>query len=190
MSADVDIDLADRNQLIQLIDVVSARQETETGVRKHNSGVYATKIPVDPFNDCASIDYKTAEQRGYFKIDLLNQHVYTLVEDPQHYEQMLAQEPNWNLLSDPEFCQQVVHVSNYHSLYMQMLPDNIPRMAMFLSVIRPAKAHLQNKPWAEVAKTVWDKPSNDEYYFKKAHAVGYAKLVALHINLLEHAQVR
>lgn len=183
MSADVDIDLADRNQLLQLISAVPARQDASG--RKHNSGVYVTPVPVDPFNDCASIDYHEAEQRGYFKIDLLNQSVYTLIESPEHYEKMLAHEPNWSLLEDPAFCERVVHISNYHNLIMSMRPDSIPRMAMLLSIIRPAKAHLQNKPWDEVAQTVWQKPVGDEYYFKKAHAVGYAKLVALHINLLD-----
>jgi hypothetical protein len=55
---------------------------------------------------------------------------------------------------------------------------------MFLAVIRPAKKHLIGETWAEVAKTVWDK--NDEgYNFKKAHAIGYAWLVAVHMNLLD-----
>ena len=57
-------------------------------------------------------------------------------------------------------------------------------MSMLLSIIRPGKAYLQNKPWKEVAKEVWKKPADGQYYFKKAHAVAYAHLVAVHINLL------
>ena len=57
-------------------------------------------------------------------------------------------------------------------------------MAMLLSIIRPGKAHLQHKDWKEIAKTVWEKPADGSYYFKKAHAVAYAHLVAVHINLL------
>jgi len=52
-----------------------------------------------------------------------------------------------------------------------------------LAVIRPAKKHLIGLPWSEVAKTVWDKGS-DGYQFKRAHAVGYAHLVVVHMNLL------
>jgi DNA polymerase III alpha subunit len=59
------------------------------------------------------------------------------------------------------------------------------RMAMFLAVMRPGKANLRNYDWKAIAKTVWDKPMDGSYYFKKAHAVAYAHLVALHINLLE-----
>ena len=64
--------------------------------------------------------------------------------------------------------------------------NSIPRMAMFLSVIRPAKRHLIGKPWAEVASTVWDRPSDDSYYFKKSHAVAYAHLVVINMNLLNN----
>jgi hypothetical protein len=58
---------------------------------------------------------------------------------------------------------------------------------MFLSVIRPAKRHLIGLPWAKVAETVWERPADDSYYFKKAHAVGYAHLVAVNMNLLNQA---
>jgi hypothetical protein len=64
--------------------------------------------------------------------------------------------------------------------------NSIPRMAMFLSVIRPAKRHLIGKPWTEVASTVWDRPSDDSYYFKKSHAVAYAHLVVINMNLLNN----
>ena len=62
--------------------------------------------------------------------------------------------------------------------------DSIPRMAMLLSVIRPAKRHLIGLPWREVGETVWDRPPDDSYYFKKSHAVAYAHLVAVHMNLI------
>lgn len=57
-------------------------------------------------------------------------------------------------------------------------------MAMLLAIIRPAKRHLIGKKWSDVAADVWVKPTNGEYYFKKAHAVSYAHLVAVHMNLL------
>jgi DNA polymerase III alpha subunit len=57
---------------------------------------------------------------------------------------------------------------------------------MFLSIIRPAKRHLIGQPWAEVAKTIWEKPTDGSYYFKKAHAVSYAHLVVVHMNLLDN----
>ena len=185
MSADIDIDLADRDQLLKLIQATPARQLHQDQVRRHNSGVYVTDIPYDPVNMCAAIDYEQAEELGYFKIDLLNMSVYQLIKSPEHYEQMLSTEPLWQRLwTDTEWANQLVHVGNYTELLQSMRPDSIPRMAAFISIIRPGKAHLQNRPWAEVFDTVWDGDSSRGFVFKKAHALGYSKLVALHMNLL------
>ena len=185
MSADVDIDFADRTRILELIKHTPARQEHNSEVRRHNSGVYVTDIPTDPLNNCASIDYREAEQRGYFKIDFLNQSVYELVQDPAHYNCMLAKETNWKLLEDSSFCQKVVHIGNYASLVAEMKPDSIQRMAAFIAVIRPGKAHLQRQPWSTVFDSVWDGDNSRGFVFKKSHSISYAKLVALHINLLE-----
>ena len=75
MSADIDLDFGDREEVLKLIQHTPARQEVQGQVRRHNSGVYVTDIPYDPINECAAIDYEEAEQRGYFKIDLLNMSV-------------------------------------------------------------------------------------------------------------------
>ena len=185
MSADIDIDLADRNQLLQLIDAVPARQQHQGQVRRHNSGVYVTDIPTDPVNDCAAIDYETAETLGYFKIDLLNMSVYQLVRSPEHYESVLNQAPDWpRLWTDTEWAKQLVHIGNYTELLTVMKPDSIPRMAAFISIIRPGKAHLQDRPWAEVFASVWDGDNSKGFVFKKSHAISYAMLVQLHMNLL------
>jgi hypothetical protein len=185
MSADIDIDFADREHVLKLIRHTPARQSNG---RKHNSGIYVTDIPQDPTKGCAAIDYETAEARGYFKIDLLNMSVYGLVKDPAHYELMLTTEPPWaKLCTDPAWASQLVHVGNYTELLRTMQPNSIPRMAAFISVIRPGKAHLQNRPWSEVFDSVWDGDLSRGYVFKKAHALGYAALVALHMNLLNQA---
>jgi hypothetical protein len=191
MSADIDLDLADREQLMKLIKCTPARQMHQGQVRRHNSGVYVTDIPYDPINECAAIDYEQAEQLGYFKIDLLNMSVYQLVKSTEHYEQMLSQEPQWTRLwTDPEWAKQLVHVGNYTELLSAMKPDSIPRMAAFISIIRPGKAHLQNRPWAEVFDSVWDGDDSKGFVFKHAHAIGYAALVALHMNLLNQPAVQ
>jgi hypothetical protein len=186
MSADIDLDLADRNILLGLIQATPARQMHQGQVRRHNSGVYITDIPYDPINECAAIDYETAEQRGYFKIDLLNMSVYQLIKSPEHYEEMLAKEPNWSRLwTDPAWAKQLVHVGNYTDLLAAMKPDSIPRMAAFIAIIRPGKAHLQNKPWAEVFESVWDGDDSKGFVFKHSHSISYAALVALHMNLID-----
>jgi hypothetical protein len=185
MSADIDIDFANRDDVLKLIQHTPARQTVDGRVRRHNSGVYVTAIPVDPINQCAAIDYETAEARGYFKIDFLNMSVYQLVKSPEHYEQMLAQEPDWSRLwTDPKWASQLVHVGNYVDLLKTMRPDSVPRMAAFISIIRPGKAHLQNQPWDQVFASVWDGDASRGFVFKKSHAVSYSMLVRLHMNLL------
>jgi hypothetical protein len=182
MSADIDLDFANREDVLKLIQHTPARQSNG---RKHNSGIYVTAIPQDPVNQCAAIDYEEAEQRGYFKLDFLNMSVYQLVRDPAHYETMLTATPPWERLwTDHAWASQLVHVGNYTDLLKVMKPDSIPRMAAFISIIRPGKAHLQTRPWAEVFASVWDGDESRGYTFKKSHAVSYAALVALHMNLL------
>ena len=177
MSADIDIDFADRNQLLELIRYTPARQLHQGQVRRHNSGVYVTEIPLDPVNRCAAIDYETAEQLGYFKIDLLNMSVYQLIVSPEHYATAVATEPAWSRLwQDTEWAKQLAHVGNYTDLLTEMQPDSIPRMAAFISIIR--------QPWSTVFETVWDGDASRGFVFKHAHAISYAALVALHMNLL------
>ena len=182
MSADIDIDFADRDAMLKLIQHVPARQSNG---RKHNSGVYVTEIPRDPVNGCAAIDYEAAEQRGYFKIDFLNMGVYQLIRDPAHYQEMLAATPPWSRLwEDVAWASQLVHVGNYTDLLARMRPDSIPRMAAFISIIRPGKAYLQDLSWTEVFDSVWDGDESRGYTFKRSHSISYAALVALHMNLL------
>ena len=185
MSADIDIDFADREQILNLVQHIPARQIVQNQVRRHNSGVYVTAIPYDPVNNCAAIDYETAEQRRYFKIDFLNMGVYQLIKSPDHYKEMLTTTPPWNQLwQDSIWAGQLVHVGNYTELLQSMRPDSIPRMAAFISIIRPGKAHLQNKSWKEVFDSVWNGDDSKGFVFKHSHAISYAALVSLHMNLL------
>lgn len=185
IAADIDIDLANRDQVLALIDHTAASQRKNDQLVRHNSGVYVTHIPRDTLNGYASIDYQQAEQRGYFKIDLLNNTVYQLIRDQQHYDQMLAATPPWQRLQDQQFVQKIVHINNAWD-QLQRMPepvDSLARMAMFIAVIRPAKRYLQGKPWREVAERIW-LAEQDGYYFKKSHSVAYSHLVALHMNLV------
>ena len=124
-----------------------------------------------------------------FKVDFLNVNVYQGIKNEEHMNTLLAKEPNWQRIwTDTEFCEKVIHINNHFDLLQQLKPDSMTRMAMFLAVMRPGKANLRNYDWKTIAKTVWDKPADGSYYFKKAHAVAYAHLVALHINLLEEGE--
>ena len=184
--SDIDIDLGDRTQALAHINHVPASILRDGKLVKHNSGIYVTDIPVDPFTGQAAVDYQAAEARGYVKLDLLNVSLYTQITSEEHLQQLMTAEPAWDRLYDPEFFARLIHVGSHYDTLLKMpeAVNSIPRMAMFLSVIRPAKRHLIGKKWQEVAATVWDKPSDDGYYFKKSHAVSYAHLVVVNMNLL------
>jgi hypothetical protein len=184
--SDIDIDFADRQQVLDLLNVTPASIIRDGKLIKHNTGVYATDIPVDPFVGSASLDYNDAEARGYMKLDLLNVHVYKQVRDETHLIKLM-QEPDWIKLYDPAICGQLIHINNHYDTLLKMPEpvDSIPRLAMFLAVIRPGKRHLVGRTWKDVGLTVWDKVEG-EYSFKKAHAVAYATLVVVNLNLLNN----
>ena len=180
---DIDLDFGDRSKALDLIQGINASIIKNDVITKHNSGVYYTKIPNK--DGVATIDYNSADDRGYFKLDLLNVSIYQKINDKEHLDRLSKQEAPWDMLwTCKEFCEQVTHIGNHYDLVCSMKPDTIPRMAMFLSIIRPGKAHLQKKSWKEIGETIWLKPENNQYHFKKAHAVAYAHLVVLHMNIL------
>lgn len=184
IDTDVDIDVGDRDKVLALIEHVPAAMLKVNPVRKHNTGIHITEIPYDPVNDMASIDYAEAEQRGYFKLDILNVHVYNQVRDENHlYE--LMNEPDWSMLRDKDIVEKLIHLNNqwYNIVKMPEPINTIPRLAMFLAAIRPGKKHLIGKTFKEMSETIWDK-GTDGYVFKKSHALAYAHLVVVHMNLL------
>jgi hypothetical protein len=188
-TSDIDIDFANRDLALAHLRHHPAGIQRDGRLIRHNTGIYATKIPTDPFTGIASIDHHDAEDRGYIKLDFLNVSLYQRVGDEQHLNQLMSQEPAWDRLYDPEFCAQLIHINAHYDTLIKMpeAVNSIPRMAMFLAVIRPAKRHLIGEKWANVAKTVWDRPADDGYYFKKSHAVAYAHLVVVNMNLLNNS---
>jgi len=185
-SSDIDIDVADRDQALSAIKHVPASIIRDDKITKHNTGVYFTDIPVDPFTGRASIDYEAAEGRGYIKVDVLNVGLYQQVRSEQHLQQLMQQEPEWDLLYDKDFCSQLIHIGAHYDTLIRMpeAVNSIPRLAMFLAVIRPAKRHLIGLPWNQVAETVWERSLDGSYAFKRSHSVGYAHLVAVNMNLI------
>jgi hypothetical protein len=185
--SDIDIDFANREQILALLAHIPASIMRDGRLVKHNTGVYFNKMPTDPFTGQVSIDHVAAEDRGYVKLDFLNVNLYNRVASEQHLEQLMHTEPNWARLKERAFCEQLIHIGNHYDTLMNLPEpvDTIPRLAMFLALIRPAKRHLIGRTWREVAETVWEKPADDSYYFKKSHAIAYAHLVVVHMNLLD-----
>ena len=155
-NSDIDIDFGNRDEVLKYIRHIPAAMRNIKPIRKHATGVHVTDIPYDSINDMANIDYTVAENRGYLKLDLLNVHVYSKVRDEKHLIDLMH-EPKWGKLYDKKFVESLIHLNNhFHSIQKMPEPiDSIPRLAMFLAVIRPAKKHLIGLSWSEIAKTVW-----------------------------------
>jgi len=182
---DIDIDFADRDHALKFIKhIPAAIKDTNGTFKKHNTGVYCTPIPYNPVNNLSNIDYKEAEERGYFKLDFLNVSIYKDVRDEEHLKTLMETEPLWDLLEQDDFSSLLFHINGHGSILRQMKPTSILQLAAVLALIRPAKRHLIGMDWTTVMTTIWTKPEDGEYYFKKAHAVAYAMAIVVQMNLI------
>ena len=178
---DIDIDFADRTIVLAQLKHRVAKLDTD---KKHNTGVYATEIPHNPVDNLATVDYKTAEERGYFKLDFLNVSIYKDVRDETHLTELMEKEPLWELLEHEDFSEKVFHLNGHSALLTQLKPTSVEQLAATLAIIRPAKRYLSNSNWNLIFQEVWTKPEDNQYFFKKAHAVSYATACVVHMNLL------
>lgn len=182
---DVDIDMANREDFLRLVNHTPASIKNGDGVySKHNTGVYFQTMPTFPLEGYSTIDYETAEEDGWFKVDVLNNGIYKDVRDEAHITELMNIEPLWDLLEHEEFVGQLFHISNYSNILAQYKPTNVEQLAMILAIIRPGKKHLIGKSWNEITKQVWIKPSDGSYYFKHSHAIAYAVAIVVQMNLI------
>ena len=181
---DIDIDFVDRDSALDLFKHIKASRVDEGQLVKHNTGVYFHPVPVCAEANVCAVPYDQAEEQGYFKIDFLNVSIYKGVRDEAHLVELMNQEPLWDLLEDEDFVNLLFHVNGHGSTLRQMKPKSVEQLAAILAMIRPAKRYLLGESWSKVLSEVWQKPENDEYYFKKSHATAYAVAVVVQMNLI------
>jgi len=181
---DIDIDFLDREQAIKLFDCVSASRLDNDKLVKHNTGIYLHEVPVDAVTGLCSVPYDVAEDEKFFKIDFLNVGIYKGIKNEEHLIQLMNQEPLWDLLEDDEFTNLLFHV-NGHGITLRITkPRTIEQLAAVIAMIRPAKRYLIGKPWEIIMDEVWVKPADDQYFFKKSHAIAYATAIVVQMNLI------
>ncbi len=186
---DVDIDMANREEFLRLVNHTPASIKDDNGnFTKHNTGIYLQTIPKFPLDGFSAIDYKQAEEDGWFKLDILNNHVYKDIHDEAHLNKLLDTEPMWDLLEHEEFVKLLFHIGNHYDIVKKYKPTSIEQLAIILALIRPGKRHLVGKDWDSIKREIWIKPNDNSYYFKQSHAVGYATVIALQMNLLCESQ--
>ena len=185
---DVDIDFFDRDGVLKLFKHTPATIIKEDKTEKHKTGVYFHAVPEHPVTGHSSLDYKKAEDRGYFKIDCLNVNIYKDVKSEQELVEMMIQEPDWDMLKDATVVDQLFHLNGHFNIVNKLEPKTIEQLAAVLAIIRPAKRGLMYKDWVDIMKEVWVKPTDGSYFFKKSHAVAYAQAIVVQMNLIAKAK--
>ena len=136
-------------------------------------------MPEHPVTGHSSLDYKKAEDRGYFKIDMLNVNIYKHVKSEQELVELMIKEPDWDMLKDPKVVENLFHLNGHFNIVSKLEPKNIEQLAAVLAIIRPAKRGLMYKDWQDIMKEVWVRPTDGSYFFKKSHAVAYAQAIVV-----------
>jgi len=176
---DIDIDFADRNLALQDLKYISAM--TPNG--KHPSGVYFHDIPTNPITGNSVYDHKEAEKLGYFKIDFLNNSIYSEVKNHEHLDYLINKEVDWDLFLDKELVSKLPHIHDHFDIVEIIKPKSILDLSIVISLIRPGKRHLLKKTRQEIEKEIWTNTS-DQYYFKKSHSIAFAVSIIVQLNLL------
>jgi DNA polymerase III alpha subunit len=181
---DIDIDFTDRDSALKLFKHIGASRVDNNKLVKHNTGVYLHEVPVQADVNLCAVPYDQAEDLGYFKLDFLNVSIYKGVRNEEHLIQLMETEPLWDLLQQDEFADLLFHLNGHGAILRKTCPTSVEELAAVLAMIRPAKRNLIGKPWLEIMKEVWTRPTTDEYYFKKSHATAYAVAIVVQMNLI------
>ena len=182
---DVDIDFFDRDGTLKLFKHAPASIIKDDKIEKHKTGVYFHAVPTHPITGHSTLDYKKAEDRGYFKIDCLNVNIYKNIKSEQELVELMIEEPDWDILKDPKVVENLFHLNSHFNIVSKLEPKNIEQLAAVLAIIRPAKRGLMYKNWVDILKEVWLKPTDGSYFFKKSHAIAYAHAIIVQMNLLK-----
>ena len=189
---DIDLDVKERDKTASLFPkaVIASQLTTDKKhLTKHNSGIYFQQIPVIPNTRLAAFPYKQAEKDfGFFKVDLLANHVYDLIESQEELDRLLAEPVDWSWFQDHRFFEKgLFHLGGkWEFLCQKYPPQSIQDVAALLNLKTPAKAYLyeESRSWDDVRALIWKKEESGKYSFKKSHAVGYAIVTTLHAKLM------
>lgn len=176
---DVDIDIANRDKILEIIEHVPAMRIQDGQKKKHNTGIYVQDVPQDYETGFATFEHTNHD---YQKIDILNFSPLERFRSNDQLEQLINIEPNWKLLKDKDFVKNTTHIHRWYDLISKKNIDSVEKLAMFLAIIRPSKEYLRNKSWDYIEKHVW-KDEGKGYLFKKSHAFGYALTIVAYMNL-------
>ncbi len=190
---DLDIDVPQTFKPITLFPSrIEASMVNNGKLVRHPCGVYLQNIPQDQVTNLAAIPYKHASDYGYFKIDFLHLTLLEHVTSKQEIQRLIRQEPNWNMLQDPEVVPKLFQLHRSREILQQVKPTNVQQLADCIALIRPNKKHLLNeylKNPDKVRSSIYRDSSDDKSSFRRSHAIAYALTIVLQLHLIAAGKI-
>jgi hypothetical protein len=191
---DIDIDVADRNKALSGLTFVKASMVQDGELRKHPTGIFCQKMPVDPISGLAVFPSgkksdDIADLMGFYKIDMIPNTAYEHVRSPKHMDELLEREMDWSLLYREEVVQKLQHINGHFEILQAYEPKNIDELACLIAIIRPGKRHLIGEEWDIVKDNIWKRNDGDQYTFKKSHAIAFAMMITVQLKSMIEAGV-
>jgi DNA polymerase III alpha subunit len=185
---DIDLDLPTNfnpKKVFPTVKVASMLKGPE--LVKHPCGAYFQGIAVDPMTGLAAIPHKEAQALGFFKIDFLHLSVLDDFSSKTQIRKLMKLRPDWSLLEDQSVVEKLFHIKNHFDLVNRVKPTSVQELADIMALIRPGRRQLLDQYMNDkdgVRKNLlYERQAQDEYSFKRAHAIAYAYNVVLQLHL-------
>lgn len=190
---DIDIDFPSTFTPTSLFkQAVPASMVRKGELAKHPCGHYFQHMPVDEVTNFAAIPYDKAEELGFTKIDFLHLHILDHFQSKRELRALMKAEPDWSLLTNATIVEQLFQLHRNHQLLCDIQPTSVQELADCIALIRPSKKHLipayskaSSEGRAKLRLELYTKPSGNQPWFKKAHAIAYALTIVLQLHLLK-----
>jgi len=180
---DIDIDVAPKTDKTKYGVPAMIYNEDLKRVAAHPSGVYLEPVPIDPLTNLAAFDYEYGNEKGFMKVDVLNNSVYSEFNSKADVLKCLEIEPDWDYLKDENIVKSLPHIGKHYDLIKKIQPKSVEELADVLALIRPGKIdQIDNyiKDKAKVRKNLYKRSGG--MYFKKSHAISYAVMIVVILN--------
>ena len=189
---DIDIDVKDRLEALKGHVYTSASIVVDGDLKKHNTGVFFQKVPVDPITGYCSLPSgkrsgDRASEAGFMKVDFIPNHAYELVESPEHMDDLLDKEIDWTLFDREDVVKKLQQLGNHHEIVYAYQPQSIADLACLIALIRPGKMHLIGEEWDVIREEIWKPQADGSYSYKKSHAVAFAMCIVVQLQSMIEA---
>lgn len=191
MQFDVDIDFKTDFKPEKFLNWTRGSLVKDEKLQPHPCGYYPQTIPIDPITNLSAITYEQADELGYFKLDFLHLSVYNHFTSRKEILDLVNKEPDWSLLLLKSNVEKLFQLSRHYDLLLKIRPTSIEELADVLALIRPGKISLVNLYAAhrDEARKVLYKIDDDQYSFKRSHAISYAQVIVLQLHLIEQERL-